>query len=444
MKHCTVLLPLILLVGCAACSTSAQSAKPPISSVETTAKRASINIEVPSTSTPIPSTGAQNPTVTTHTPDITKPEKTTAPAATDSPSTVMNPSVSNEPTVTTPKLPTTADPDGTKTPIGTTKPPETIQPEQNDPIVTKPPVTTANPPEPEKPPVHTHSFSAWKTIKAATCTTDGTQIRTCSCGTVESRSIPATGHSWSNWTVTKAPTEQTEGEEARTCPVCGKKEIRSAPKLPHTHVFGEWELGDDFIHEIRTCPCGETERKTHYATPEDARLIADRVIYYVNKFRAEEGNIPAEKLERLTLVAEYRSKQIVTNFSHDNNDTKEAYTVYQYGEHIVGEETRLDIETGKIIYTGNILDYYSAHGAGEAIGYDPIDFSHTKYSTIDRVAYWIAHGYRDSAGHWRYVGSSDYPYIAVGITFATPSDYNGEDFGRWYSCIKVIDTTQYE
>ena len=45
-----------------------------------------------------------------------------------------------------------------------------------------------------------HSFSEWKTVKAAACEEAGTQERTCSaCSKKEAREIPAAGHSFSAW-----------------------------------------------------------------------------------------------------------------------------------------------------------------------------------------------------------------------------------------------------
>ena len=41
---------------------------------------------------------------------------------------------------------------------------------------------------------HTHHFSDWEVFEPATCTKPGLEIRTCNCGEVEKREIPATGH----------------------------------------------------------------------------------------------------------------------------------------------------------------------------------------------------------------------------------------------------------
>lgn len=72
--------------------------------------------------------------------------------------------------------------------------------------------------------IHTHSWSDWKVDKEPTCTEEGFEIRTCSCGGQEKRSIPALGHTWSDWTVTKEPTASTDGEKIRTCSRCHAEE----------------------------------------------------------------------------------------------------------------------------------------------------------------------------------------------------------------------------
>ena len=44
----------------------------------------------------------------------------------------------------------------------------------------------------------------------------------------------------------------------------------------------------------------------------------------------------------------------------------------------------------------------------------------------DEIAYSIANGFRNSKGHWSYVGSSKYNYMAVGVMY---------DGYYWYVCV---------
>jgi len=138
------------------------------------------------------------------------------------------------------------------------------------------------------------------------------------------------------------------------------------------------------------------------AKSTDGAAIANKIIEYINQYRVAQGAGAATKLPGLTQVAEYRSRQLVTNYKHDLTATREATRYYKYGEHIVYEEYG--------------LDYYDAHSA-EAIGRSGSNY------TIDEVANIMATGFKNSSGHWDYVGSASYKYIAVGATYGN---------GQWY------------
>ena len=65
-----------------------------------------------------------------------------------------------------------------------------------------------------------HSFGEWKITKAATCTAEGTQTRTCSvCGKVETATIAKVAHKYVD-TVVK-PTYTAQGYTLHKCSVCG-------------------------------------------------------------------------------------------------------------------------------------------------------------------------------------------------------------------------------
>lgn len=142
------------------------------------------------------------------------------------------------------------------------------------------------------------------------------------------------------------------------------------------------------------------------ATSADCNAIADKVIEYINSYR---GNAMI-KLYGLTEYARYRSRQLVNNFSHDTSDERAAATALQYGTYI---DTSLYGLEGEPYYVS---------GAREAIvmsGYT---------GTIDEVAKYLVELVRSSSSHWSYVGSSEYKYIAVGITYES---------GIWYCDIAV-------
>lgn len=81
---------------------------------------------------------------------------------------------------------------------------------------------------------HTHSYGAWKTTKAATCTNEGTKERVCSCGEKETETITALGHSFGEWSTTKQPTNTETGTQERVCK-CGAKETET--------LRARWSLG---------------------------------------------------------------------------------------------------------------------------------------------------------------------------------------------------------
>ena len=82
---------------------------------------------------------------------------------------------------------------------------------------------------------HTHVFGDWEVTKAATCTEDGSQTRTCSdCGAVKTEAIPATGHSFGEWNITEAPTCTADGSQTRTCSDCGAVKTEAIPATGHT------------------------------------------------------------------------------------------------------------------------------------------------------------------------------------------------------------------
>lgn len=139
----------------------------------------------------------------------------------------------------------------------------------------------------------------------------------------------------------------------------------------------------------------------------DPAEIEKLVVNYINQYRAEQGDTSATVLPGLTQVARYRAEQLVSNFSH--NSIPDACSVLQYGDYI-----------DMTLYGGTAEDSYYRGYNREAIG------KGDWFGTADQMAKRIASGFRKSAGHWSYVGSSQYSYIAVGVV---------ESGGKWYVCI---------
>ena len=91
--------------------------------------------------------------------------------------------------------------------------------------------TTNNPENP----THTHSYGEWIPLQAATCTTNGTKAKYCSCGDKITETIESTGHSYSDWNVTQAATCTTNGTKAKYCS-CGDKITETIQSKGHDWV----------------------------------------------------------------------------------------------------------------------------------------------------------------------------------------------------------------
>lgn len=148
-----------------------------------------------------------------------------------------------------------------------------------------------------------------------------------------------------------------------------------------------------------------TEPPVINAAASDTDEIAEAVVTYINAYRTEQGISAATRLSGLTGYAKYRSRQIISDFSHNTLDEREAATALSYGMYVDPSLYGMDGEP-----------YYTAC-SGEAIakaGY---------VGTVDYVAKSLAALIRNSSEHWSYVGSGDYRYIGVGITYES---------GMWY------------
>ncbi len=140
-----------------------------------------------------------------------------------------------------------------------------------------------------------------------------------------------------------------------------------------------------------------------------ADLVAQKVAEYINQFRIEQGDVTATIIPGLTEYCKYRCTQLKTNFAHDTADQRAAAEALQYGEYV--DWSLYGIEGEENYYTANVRE---AIGKGNWGG------------TADEIAYSIANGFRNSKGHWSYVGSSKYTYMAVGVMY---------DGYYWYVCV---------
>lgn len=144
-----------------------------------------------------------------------------------------------------------------------------------------------------------------------------------------------------------------------------------------------------------------TVTETPKATADDCQAVAEKILEYINSYRST----PSTNLTGLTGYAEYRSRQLVSNFAHSTADERAAATALQYGEYV---DPALYGMTGDPYYTA------CARDAIAKAGY---------VGTVDEVAEKFVQLIKNSQSHWAYVGSSDYGYIAVGVTYQS---------GMWY------------
>ncbi len=261
---------------------------------------------------------------------------------------------------------------GSKTaPPPTESPPTTVSETAitETPVETPPPVAAVEPTEEEKEPTPTESK-----VQATEPTTTVTEPTTTAKPKEETK--PA---------VTTKPTEQSAAE---------------TPK----------ENGCITIVETDDPPKTEEPQEEIYQGiqwPEvDPAEIERLVIEKVNAYRIAQGDTAATMLPGLTEVARYRANELTTNFEHRGE--QHISTELKYGQYVDLAPYGMPEES-----------YYKGFSR-EAIGMG--DWFGTAESMSDR----IADGFHHSKGHWSYVGSSKYPYIAVGVTKAN---------GKWYVCI---------
>ena len=142
----------------------------------------------------------------------------------------------------------------------------------------------------------------------------------------------------------------------------------------------------------------------------DPKDIEKLVIEKVNAYRIAQGDTAATMLPGLTEVARYRANELTVNFEHRGE--QHVCTELKFGEYIDLAPYGLPEES-----------YYHGYSR-EAIGMG--DW----FGTAESMAERIADGFRYSQKHWVYVGSSEYPYIAVGVTQANDN---------WYVCILMSE-----
>lgn len=221
----------------------------------------------------------------------------------------------------------------------------------------------------------------------------------------ESTSSPAESSSAVEMQASTKPTEPPETEKP-TAPAV------SSQAAPHTTSSRLPSSQPTQAPQPTEPPVSSTPETPQQTEKPDPAVVAQKVVEYINQYRNEQGDTTMTVLPGLTKVAEYRSRQLVTNFSH--NFDEDPCMILKYGELIDMTEFGLP----------ESYNYYRGYNA-EAIG------KGRWTGTADEIARQIATGFRNSTGHWSYVGSSEYSYVAVGVT------YNPSTWDTWYCCVCV-------
>jgi rubredoxin len=235
----------------------------------------------------------------------------------------------------------------------------------------------------EETPATGHNYS--KKVTEPTCTKEGYTTYTCkTCGySYTGDKVSATGHLYkSEWTIVKKPTATEKGVKEAACWFCDAKKTAYIPALAD-------------------------------AATEYEAAVAKAVLKYINQFRAEEGKTQLTYLPGMSQVAQYRSRQLVTNLAHDVDEMREACGYYEYGRYV----NWADYGCPDLVDQNHwVCDSQEAIGGGIA------------YDDPDDAGYDIARRARESTSHWNYLSSNEYSFSGIGITF---------EGGSLYCCIMV-------
>ena len=140
--------------------------------------------------------------------------------------------------------------------------------------------------------------------------------------------------------------------------------------------------------------------------------VAAKVAIYINQYRSSSATV----LPGLGNVALYRANQLIVNFAH--TDGIDACNALQYGEFV--DMTLYGMSESDSYYQGYNREAIAKGNWG---------------GTADEIAQRIATGFKNSSSHWKYLGSNEYSYMAVGCVY-------DESTSMWYCCI-CVSTKNY-
>ena len=170
---------------------------------------------------------------------------------------------------------------------------------------------------------HTHLFEEWQTAKKATCTEDGTKIRYCSCGEMQTQTISALGHTEVIDALVDATCSATGLTEGKHCSVCNtilveQKVIeKSTDDDAHNWVYATYEWATHCLWcglEI-----GEPIPKPNLTSTEyDLQLETSSHTCYIT----------VENLGEVTLIYEIDNESIISCRWGEWDDMTTSITIY--------------------------------------------------------------------------------------------------------------------
>lgn len=192
-----------------------------------------------------------------------------------------------------------------------------------------------------------HSMGEWTEQSPATCTTDGTAVRTCSkCGTGETKTLIATGHTLGTTTVTTAPTCISEGVGTATCTSCNQTVTVTIPATGEhdwdsgtvTTQPSETETGIK-TYTCQTAGCGATYTEVIPATGEAVSTTLSGELVFLGsntKYTYPNTEVTAGYWVTVELYDEFDDKDVKTFTSTGTLytlDPKEIASRYYYNQY---------------------------------------------------------------------------------------------------------------